>query len=192
MKKLELFRPVKPLGINQYFGSNAEYYKKEFKVNGHNGIDFQAYHGQPVRAAHDGIVSYAGMDGGEGYGVVIRTEDERRYAGNESYWKTIYWHLLPNIPVKINEKVRIGQIIGYADNTGKSTGDHLHFGLKPIGKGENEWTWYNFEQQNGYLGAVDPLEAFNGIYAEEAFKIIDQIALIRKKVEELVKLIFKK
>ena len=63
----------------------------------------------------------------------------------KAHAKTIYWHLIKEIPVKVGQKVQAGDVVGYADNTGFSTGDHLHFGLKPQEKGENDWTWVNIE-----------------------------------------------
>ena len=188
--KLELWFPCKPLKINQVFGINPDVYKP-LGLNGHNGIDFGAYHGQPVRAAHEGIVVYAGMDSKEGIGVVIRTIKPFDYNGETAYFKTIYWHLINNVPVKVGQVVKFGDIIGYADNTGFSTGDHLHFGLKPQAKGENDWTWWNIEQNNGYAGSIDPIPYFNGFCAEDGRSWFAQLAEISKKVAQLL-LLFKK
>lgn len=107
-------------------------------------------------ASHDGIITFAGEDGSAGWGVVIRTNETYDYKGESVYFKTIYWHLLPKIPVKSGQQVRIGEVIGYGDSTGYSTGPHLHFGLKPMKQGEEEWQWFNTEQNNGYGGAIDP------------------------------------
>lgn len=172
MSKLDLFYPVKkPLRINQGFGVNPQVYA-QFGINGHNGLDLYAQTADLVRATHDGIVVYAGMDNNEGVGVVIRTEKPYQYLDGEAYYKTIYWHLINDIPVKVGQQVKAGMVIGYADNTGFSTGSHLHFGLKPQAKGENDLTWWNIEQNNGYLGAIDPSPYWNNYYAEDAQKVI--------------------
>ena len=71
------------------------------------------------------------------------------------------------IPVKPGQLVKAGDIIGYADNTGASTGDHLHFGIKPVYKGEKDWEWWNAEQENGFKGAIDPDPFFNGKFAKD-------------------------
>ena len=161
--QLKLVNPLKVLKITQKFGnSNPELYGNA----GHNGIDCFAPHGTPIYASHDGFASYQ-VDSGGGHGVVVITDKEYEdLKGNSSYFKTIYWHMPdplkePNLASPIADKtgfvpVKCGDLIGYADNTGHSTGDHLHFGLKPVAKGENWGTWYNTEQYNGYYGAIDP------------------------------------
>lgn len=62
--KLELFYPTDSIVITQLFGVNGKWYQ-DHNINtlGHNGIDFYVPHGAPVRAAHNGTIVYAGMDG---------------------------------------------------------------------------------------------------------------------------------
>ena len=197
MRRLNLFYPVKaPKGyplVSQKFGPSPLSIYKELGMKGHNGIDYPCPRGTPVRATHDGIVAYAGGDNKEGYGVVIRTIEPFAYQQGEAYYKTIYWHLLLDIPVKVNTQVKTGDIIAYADNTGLSTGDHLHFGLKPQVKGENDWTWWNWEQENGYYGAIDPAPYFNNFYAEDEQTIISilrqQISIYQKLIELFKKVV---
>ena len=155
--RLQLYFPLqKPYFITQFFGPSQLPIYKQLGMLGHNGLDCASPRGKPVLASHDGQVVYAGQDGNEGYGVVIRTLTTFEYNGQEMFFKTLYWHLLANIPVRVGQRVRIGDIVGYADSTGLSTGDHLHFGLKPQYQGANEWTWFNAEQNNGYFGGIDP------------------------------------
>jgi murein DD-endopeptidase MepM/ murein hydrolase activator NlpD len=171
MSKFEIFFPVKPWKLNQGFGVNADFYKK-YGLKGHNGLDLYTTHGQPVYAAHDGVVTYAGVDSAEGWGVVLRTNEELEYAGGSAYFKSIYWHLINNIQVKAGQSVKAGHLLGYADNTGASTGDHLHFAVKPMTVGENDWTFENVVQNNGYNGAIDPTPYFNGYYAVDSQKVL--------------------
>lgn len=162
MKRLELYFPIrKPYFITQFFGQNNLPIYKELGLLGHNGIDVACQRGTPVLAAHDGIIVYAGMDGNEGIGVVIRTNEQFLDINNQPQWfKSLYWHLINNVPVRVGQQVRIGDIIGYANSTGLSGGDHLHFGLKPQYPGENNTTWWNSENTNGYKGAIDPEQYF--------------------------------
>ena len=156
-KKLELFWPLQHSTISQKFGDNDVVLYKQLNYKGHNGIDLPCQSGTPIYASHDGIVMGMSMDKTAGCGVMIRTNEEYqdRYQ-TRSFFKTIYWHTTPNIPVRLGQQVRIGDIIAYSDNTGYSTGPHLHWGLKAIKQGENEWDWITLNQNNGYGGALNP------------------------------------
>ncbi len=178
MEQLKLYLPVKPLHINQMFGENPQQYAdpKYGGIKGHNGADLMAYHGQPVYASHDGTAYYE-IDAGQGHGVVILSNQPYKLAdGSTNYVKSIYWHLCDSTKEPqfksivegktLGIKVVAGQIIGFADNTGASSGDHLHFGLKSVAK-DSSGNWYNLNQDNGYLGAIDPVPYFNGLFAQD-------------------------
>lgn len=163
--RLELAHPLKYISINQKFGQNANDFYRQSGMPGHNGIDFYALHGTPIYASHDGYASYQ-VDGAGGHGVVVITDKEYEDVdGVSSYWKTIFWHMVDFLrepqyksPIadKTNVFVKKGDVLGYANNTGLSTGSHLHYGLKPVAKGEAWGTYFNLDQKNGYYGAVDP------------------------------------
>lgn len=166
MAKLKLYNPLKRVVVTQFFGLEntspemREKYKTiGLKEGGHSGVDMVAFDGTPVYASHDGRVTFTGYDGSGGLGVVIRTHEPVEFKdGTIAYAKTIYWHLKKgSVIVTGGQEVKAGQQIAEADNTGFSTGSHLHWGLKPIAKGENDWIWYNTEQDNGYNGAIDPM-----------------------------------
>ena len=160
--KLNLKFPVYPYFVGQQFGNttmNSYYQANGVNFLGHNGLDLAAMHGQPVYASHDGVCSIE-VDSKQGHGVVLTTNNTFDYKGGQAFFKTIYWHLIDNIPVTNGQQVKCGDIIGYADNTGLSTGDHLHFGLKPMSS-----TMQNIENDNGYYGAIDPAPYFDGTYA---------------------------
>jgi murein DD-endopeptidase MepM/ murein hydrolase activator NlpD len=90
----------------------------------HHGTDFGARRGTPLLAVNDGKVSFAGWMGG--YGKVVKI----KHAGG---YESLYAHQ-SRIRVKRGQKVKKGQIIGYVGSTGRSTGPHLHFGLKKNGR----------------------------------------------------------
>ena len=176
--KLELWYPLDKFVISQKFGLNADYYGRNYRQAGHAGWDMVGGYGQICRAAHDGVVVFSGYDGSAGLGIVIRTLQPFDYDGGNFYFKTIFWHLKDgSILVKPGDKVEAGQAIAQCNGTGiligidgfnlgtKESVSHLHFGLKPIQQGENEWTWANVEQTNGYFGAIDPEPYWNGKYA---------------------------
>jgi len=181
--KLQLTYPTSPFIINQDFGDRRmiKYYEDNgIQFLGHNGLDLMAKHGQPIYASHDGEAYYE-IDTKQGHGVVIRTFEKYEYEDTEFYYKTIYWHLIdttkdttyPKIvedytdKTKPGLKVKKGDIIGYADSTGLSTGDHLHFGLKPVANMNG--AYFNVLDNNGYYGAIDPKPYFIG-YPQENMK----------------------
>jgi hypothetical protein len=146
-------------------------------MKGHNGIDYGAKDGTPVYATHEGV-AYIEIDSSGGNGVVIRSEDKYEYNGKAVNFKTIYWHLKENnVCIKRFQKVKAGDLIGYADNTGFSTGSHLHFALKPCYKGESNSIWYNEDQNNGYKGAIDPEPYFNGMYPVQKYNFTKTLKL---------------
>lgn len=184
MKPFQIYYPIKPYTVTQKFGetANLQYYKDNGIIfNGHNGIDMTAKHGQPIYAAHDGIAYYE-VDEDQGHGVILRNEELSDYLGSQVYMKTIYWHMVDSSkepqyesPVekyrdltKQGMPVKAGDLLGYANSTGLSTGDHLHFGLKPTLPSEPDWQiGSNLVPDNGYQGAIDPTPYFNGLYAED-------------------------
>lgn len=155
--KFKLYPPLKEMFVTQKFGENTISYYKDIGMLGHNGIDYRAPDSTPIYASHDGRVTFAGYDGSGGLGIIIRTNTEVELLDGTSNIKTIYWHLKKDsLKVTGSQQVVKGQLLGLADNTGMSTGSHLHFGMKKIAQGENDWDWYNTEQKNGYFGAIDP------------------------------------
>lgn len=163
--KLQLKHPVEPLVIIQPFGVNGAYYQENgIGIQGHNGLDLQAHHGQHIYAAHDGQANYEIDDKG-GHGVVVITNGSFDYKGGRSAFKTIYWHMVDSLkelqyksPIEGNSwiQVKAGDLLGYADSTGLSTGDHLHFGLKAVYPNEPPQAVGTTNPDNGYLGAIDP------------------------------------
>lgn len=192
MAKLELFYPIKnPFFVTQKFGDNLVPLYKQLGMLGHNGWDAIGEIGQPIYAAHDGIVTFAGEDGSGGLGIVVRTLDKFEYQGGESYFKSIYWHCKTgSFAVKAGEIVKVGQKLAECDTTGLAQGSHLHFGLKPLAQGEQEWQWTNLEQNNGYLGAIDPAPYWNGYFAVDAPQVLGimraMIELLKKVVNLLI------
>jgi murein DD-endopeptidase MepM/ murein hydrolase activator NlpD len=93
----------------------------------HNGVDFVARAGTPVRAVADGKVRFAGWKRG-GYGRLITIEHNDGYA-------TRYAHLLKYAAgIKAGVEVKRGQVIGYVGSSGRSTGPHLHFEIYKDGQ----------------------------------------------------------
>ena len=83
----------------------------------HTGIDIAAPAGLNVRAAANGVVTFAGWLGGYGNAVMLRHSDGKQ---------TLYGHASALV-VKRGQEVEQGQVIARVGSTGNSTGPHLHF-----------------------------------------------------------------
>ncbi|MBO1134945.1 peptidoglycan DD-metalloendopeptidase family protein [Enterococcus hirae] len=103
--------PVKNYTISSPFGTRGG----EF----HRGLDLAAPQGEPIYASKAGTVVKAEFHPSWGNVVAIEHEDGTTalYAHQQEY------------QVKVGDKVKQGQIIGYVGSTGNSTGSHLHFEL---------------------------------------------------------------
>jgi len=83
----------------------------------HEGVDYAAPTGTPVRSVGDGVVEFAGVQ--NGYGNVVMLKHRNNYT-------TVYAHL-SRINVSKGTNVAQGDTIGAVGATGWATGPHLHF-----------------------------------------------------------------
>ncbi len=92
----------------------------------HKGIDLANNIGTPIVAAKAGRVIRSGWnDGGYGYLVQLQHEDGS---------STLYGHN-SKILVQVGAVVEQGAVISLMGSTGNSTGPHLHFEIRPPGRG---------------------------------------------------------
>jgi murein DD-endopeptidase MepM/ murein hydrolase activator NlpD len=87
----------------------------------HDGTDFRAYCGVPIRASRSGKVQWANYRGAYGNQVMI---DHGSVGG--THLMSSYSHL-QSFAVSAGASVSTGQVIGYSGTTGYSTACHLHF-----------------------------------------------------------------
>ena len=92
-------------------------------MKAHLGVDYAAPTGTPALTVGDGVVEFAGVQGGYGNTVIVR------HGNNHS---TVYAHL-SRIQVRKGQTVQKGQTIGAVGSTGWSTGPHLHFEFRVNG-----------------------------------------------------------
>lgn len=84
----------------------------------HYGMDFSAPRGTPVYATGDGVVARAD-NASSGYGNHIRIDHGYGYV-------SLYGHLY-KYNVRVNQKVKRGDLIGFVGSTGRSQGPHVHY-----------------------------------------------------------------
>ncbi len=108
--------------ISSYYGirENPKGGDKEF----HSGIDISSSPGSPIMATADGIVSFSGWSGSNGNLIVLE---------HGHGFSTFYAHNRENA-VKVGQRVKRGDIIGYVGSTGNSTGPHVHYEIWKDGK----------------------------------------------------------
>ena len=118
MRKAFLKAPLKFSRISSGF-SYARKHPVTRKVQPHTGIDYAAPKGTPVMTIGDGVVTSMKYEGAGGNTIRIR---------HNSVYSTAYLHLSGYAKgVKVGQRVRQGQVIGYVGSTGRSTGPHLDF-----------------------------------------------------------------
>ncbi len=87
-----------------------------------DAYDISVPMGTEILATHIGKVVYIGTDRTTGYGVYVKLVGEN--ASGRYY--TIYAHL-DSVVVEVDQVVQAGELLGYSDDTGNSTGAHLHY-----------------------------------------------------------------
>lgn len=141
-------RPITQEWAAEFYDFNGIAYPNGFYHslgwNGHNGIDYGCFVGDPVEAVCDGVIEYVGPGNshplltGGGNTILLRNDDlGMRFE---------YLHLSQQ-NVYTGQCVTVGQVIGLSGNTGAATAQHLHLGAIPVG---------SVNQFDGWRGRVDP------------------------------------
>lgn len=118
MRKAFLKAPLNYSRVSSGF-SYARRHPVTRKVQPHTGVDYAAPAGTPVMTIGDGVVVERQYKGANGNIVKIR---------HNSVYTSAYLHLSRFAKgLKVGQRVRQGQVIGYVGSTGRSTGPHLDF-----------------------------------------------------------------
>jgi murein DD-endopeptidase MepM/ murein hydrolase activator NlpD len=124
--------PVQFSSISSRF-SNARYHPILKTWRAHNGVDYSAPEGTPIRATAGGRVLSIGWNGGYGNTVVIR---------HDQTYSTLYAHLSQyRRNLRAGDYVEQGDVIGYVGQTGLATGPHLHYEFQVRGEHRNPLTF---------------------------------------------------
>jgi murein DD-endopeptidase MepM/ murein hydrolase activator NlpD len=115
----------------------------------HDGLDFAAPPGTPVRAAGAGRVVQMGWQ--RGYGRILRIRHTSRY-------ETVYAHLAAFAGyLRIGQLVRQSEVIAYVGSTGNATGPHVHYEICYRGRAIDllSLPWAGAERID--VSSIDPL-----------------------------------
>lgn len=133
-------------GVSQLWGENPHIYRNisydGVPLKGHNGIDFLTPNGMTLLAVDDGVVDEAVANDPNGFGHYVKLR--------HSWGESIYAHM-ESFSVQPGQTVQRGQSIGRSDNTGFSSGPHLHFAIRIN----------PYDRRDGWGGFTDPLPYMN-------------------------------
>ncbi len=125
--------PCESRKVTSHYG-----YRRRFGRN-HRGTDIKVYTGDTIYASFTGKVRVVAYERrGWGKYVLIR---------HDNGLETLYGHMSKQL-VKENQEVKAGEPIGLGGNTGRSTGSHLHFETRFLGKFIDPEKMFDFENRD--------------------------------------------
>lgn len=118
LRKAFLRSPLEFSRITSGF-TNARFHPILQQWRAHKGVDYGAPTGTRVRATADGVVEFAGQQGGYGNLLILR---------HQGHFSTAYGHLNKFATgLRKGSKINQGDLIGFVGQTGWATGPHLHY-----------------------------------------------------------------
>jgi murein DD-endopeptidase MepM/ murein hydrolase activator NlpD len=168
-KHLVLARPVTG-PITQHFGEGdySEINDSGVPLRGHTGIDYGVPVGTPVFATASGHVIEIGNADTDhtGFGNYIKLQ--------HLWGESLYAHL-SQVLVTLSQDIRTHDQIAFSGNTGRSTGPHLHFGIRIN----------PYNRQDGYAGYSDPEPYFKEIDTPSKLPPSDVLEAIKQAADEI-------
>jgi len=118
LRKAFLRSPLEFSRISSGF-SSARFHPILKTWRAHSGIEYVAPTGTRVKAAADGVVAFAGWQGGYGNVVILQ---------HHGMYSTVYGHLSAFAKgLHKGQRVSQGDVVGHVGATGMATGPHLHY-----------------------------------------------------------------
>lgn len=147
----DIIRPIEPFELTQGFGENPASYAR-FGLKGHNGWDLKTKFPDTPKGFRNILAPWLskfysqGNEGNDGFGLYFETTIQLY-----STWKLTFAHCnsIESFQTK-NE----GETQAISDNTGNSTGSHLHLTVKKGSLSNGKFNVENYN--NGYFGAINP------------------------------------
>ena len=118
LEKAFLKAPLDFAYVSSHFNPNRKHPILN-TIRAHNGVDYAAKRGTPIRATGEGVIQSIGWKGGYGRTIVIRHGGEitTLYAHMDKYHQSMAKGM----------KISQGQTIGYVGDSGLATAPHLHY-----------------------------------------------------------------
>ncbi|MCV6637537.1 peptidoglycan DD-metalloendopeptidase family protein [Candidatus Albibeggiatoa sp. nov. NOAA] len=176
VKKLNrLMSPVKATRISSKYGMRI--HPISGKRRFHSGVDYAAPTGTPIVAAADSTVKFKGWKRGYGRTVVLQH--------NEQY-TSLHAHMSKFANVKVGQKLKQGDIIGYIGQSGSATGPHLHYEVRLNNQPQNPLTFQipnkAYEKQLAELKKQEALRKQH--FVENTKDLRERLAVASQKTHE--------
>jgi len=166
LKSMFLKAPLDYFRISSRF-SGRRFHPVQMRFKAHNGTDYAAPHGTPIKTTASGVVEKTGYTAGNGNFVKVR------HSGS---YATQYLHM-SRILVRNGQHVSQGQVIGKVGSTGLATGPHVCYRF-----------WKNGVQ-------VDPLRLklpnTEPMGSHEKSKYLKSIEPLKRELDSITNLKFK-
>jgi murein DD-endopeptidase MepM/ murein hydrolase activator NlpD len=166
LKSMFLKAPLDYFRISSRF-SGRRFHPVQMRFKAHNGTDYAASHGTPIKTTASGVVEKTGYTAGNGNFVKVR---------HSATYSTQYLHM-SKILVRNGQSVSQGQTIGRVGSTGLATGPHVCYRF-----------WKNGVQ-------VDPLRLklpnTEPMGSSDKQKYLQHIAPLKKELDQITALKFK-
>jgi murein DD-endopeptidase MepM/ murein hydrolase activator NlpD len=123
MRKALLRSPLELSRVSSGFGMRQHPFLNTWRA--HQGVDYAAAAGTRVRAVGDGVVEFAGRQGGYGNLVVVRHDN--RITTADAHLKAF------GRGIRTGARIAQGDTVGLVGQTGWATGPHLHYEFRLAG-----------------------------------------------------------
>ncbi len=161
LRQAFLRSPLEFSRVTSGFGRRLHPIHKSWRS--HNGVDFGAPTGTPVKATSDGVVELVGSQRGYGNIVILR---------HRGKYSTAYAHLNGFARgLRQGMSVSQGELIGYVGSTGWATGPHLHYEVRVSGVPQ--------DPMRIALPTAEPLNARElAVFRENTAPLLQRLALL--------------
>jgi murein DD-endopeptidase MepM/ murein hydrolase activator NlpD len=166
LKSMFLKSPLDYFRISSKF-TQRRFHPVQKRWKAHNGTDYAAAHGTPIKTTASGVVEKAGYTSGNGNYVKVR---------HNSTYSTQYLHM-SKILVKRGQSVSQGQVIGKVGSTGLATGPHVCYRF-----------WKNGVQVDPFRQKLPNTEPMN---ATDKANYLEYIAPLKKELDSVMQTKFK-
>ncbi|MBP6073436.1 MAG: peptidoglycan DD-metalloendopeptidase family protein [Flavobacterium sp.] len=166
LKSMFLKAPLDYFRISSRF-SGRRFHPVQMRFKAHNGTDYAAPHGTPIKTTASGVVEKTGYTAGNGNFVKVR---------HSGTYSTQYLHM-SRIMVRNGQSVSQGQTIGKVGSTGLATGPHVCYRF-----------WKNGVQVDPLRLKLPNTEPMGG---SEKQKYLQYIAPLKKELDNITALKFK-